>query len=144
MEEVIKAKQTSFDAIKKARLEKEKPIVEGFLSWLDKQNPVRGSRMDKAVTYIKNRRSYLATYFEDGRCSFSNNLSENAIRPFTVGRKNWLFCDTTDGADASMMVFSLLETARANGINPYKYLEFLLESKPNEKMTDEQLYSLSP
>ena len=58
MEEVIKAKQTSFDAIKKARLEKEKPIVEGFLSWLDKQNPVRGSRMDKAVTYIKNRRSY--------------------------------------------------------------------------------------
>ena len=86
MEEVIKAKQTSFDAIKKARLEKEKPIVEGFLSWLDKQNPVRGSRMDKAVTYIKNRRSYLATYFEDGRCSFSNNLSENAIRPFTVGR----------------------------------------------------------
>ena len=52
MEEVIKAKQTSFDAIKKARLEKEKPIVEGFLSWLDKQNPVRGSRMDKAVTYI--------------------------------------------------------------------------------------------
>ena len=48
---------------------------------------IRGSRMDKAVTYIQNRRSYLSTYLEDGRCSFSNNLSENAIRPFTVGRK---------------------------------------------------------
>ena len=85
LEDVIKAEHSSFDAIKKARLEKEKPIVEGFLSWLDKQNPVRGSRMDKAVTYIQNRRDYLMTYLEDGRCSFSNNLSENAIRPFTVG-----------------------------------------------------------
>ena len=59
-------------------------------------------------------------------------------------RKNWMFYDTTDGADASMMVFSLLGTARANGINPYKYLEFLLKSRPDEKMTDEQLESLSP
>ncbi len=87
LEDVMKAKYSSFDAVKKARLEKEKPIVEGFLSWLDKQTPVRGSRMDKAVTYIQNRRDYLAAYLEDGRCSFSNNLSENAIRPFTVGRK---------------------------------------------------------
>lgn len=77
----------------------------------------------------------------------SHAFALNGIRqvgPVTVGRKNWLFCDTTDGADASMMVFSLLETARANGINPYKYLEFLLESRPDEKMTDEQLESLSP
>ena len=75
-----------------------------LLSWLDQQNPTRGSRMDKAVTYIQNRRSYLSTYLEDGRCSFSNNLSENAIRPFTVGRKNWLFCDTPNGAQASAVV----------------------------------------
>ena len=81
LEDVIRSKYSSFDAIKKARLEKEKPVVEGFLSWLDQQNPIRGSRMDKAVTYIQNRRSYLSTYLEDGRCSFSNNLSENAIRP---------------------------------------------------------------
>ena len=83
LEDVIRSKYSSFDAIKKARLEKEKPVVEGFLSWLDQQSPIRGSRMDKAVTYIQNRRSYLSTYLEDGRCSFSNNLSENAIRPFT-------------------------------------------------------------
>lgn len=59
---------------------------------------IEDSRMDKAVTYIQNRRSYLATYFEDGKWSFSNNFSENAIRPFTVWRKNWLFCDTPNGA----------------------------------------------
>ena len=59
----------------------------------------------------------MMTYLEDGRCSISNNMSENAIRPVTVGRRNRLFCDSTDGADASMMVYSLLETARANGLN---------------------------
>ena len=79
MEEVIKAKQTSFDAIRKARLEKEKPIVEGFLSWLDKQNPVRGSRMDKAVTYIKNRRSYLATYCNAFLRSGVSGYSDNTV-----------------------------------------------------------------
>lgn len=139
LEDVIKAKYSSFDAIKKARLEKEKPIVEGFLSWLDKQNPVRGSRMDKAVTYIQNRRSYLMTYLEDGHCSFSNNLSENAIRPFTVGRKNWLFCDTPNGAQASAIVYTMVEMAKANGVNVYHYLTYLLEKLPNDRMRDEEL-----
>ena len=139
LEDVIKAKYSSFDAIKKARLEKEKPIVEGFLSWLDKQNPVRGSRMDKAVTYIQNRRSYLMTYLEDGHCSFSNNLSENAIRPFTVGRKNWLFCDTPNGAQASAIVYTMVEMAKANGVNVYHYLTYLLEKLPNDRMSDEEL-----
>lgn len=144
LEDVIKAKYTSFDAIKKARLEKEKPIVEGFLSWLDNQSPVRGSRMDKAVTYIQNRRPYLATYLEDGRCSFSNNLSENAIRPFTVGRKNWLFCDTPNGAQASAIVYTMVEMAKANGVNVYHYLTYLLEKLPNDRMSDEELELLAP
>ena len=144
MEDVIKAKYSSFDAIKKARLEKEKPIVEGFLSWLDKQNPVRGSRMDKAVTYIQNRRDYLMTYLEDGRCSFSNNLSENAIRPFTVGRKNWLFCDTPHGAQASAIVYTMVEMAKANGVNVYHYLTYLLEKLPDDSMSDNELDQLAP
>lgn len=144
LEDVIKAKYTSFDAIKKARLEKEKPIVEGFLSWLDNQSPVRGSRMDKAVTYIQNRRPYLTTYLEDGRCSFSNNLSENAIRPFTVGRKNWLFCDTPNGAQASAIVYTMVEMAKANGVNVYHYLTYLLEKLPNDRMSDEELELLAP
>ena len=84
------------------------------------------------------------TYLEDGHCSLSNQMSENAIRPVTVGRRNWLFCDSTDGADASMAVYSLLETARANGLNPLKYLGFVLESRPSANMTDEELESLTP
>ena len=144
LEDVIRSKYSSFDAIKKARLEKEKPVVEGFLSWLDQQNPTRGSRMDKAVTYIQNRRSYLTIYLEDGRCSFSNNLSENAIRPFTVGRKNWLFCDTPNGAQASAIVYTMVEMAKANGVNVYHYLTYLLEKLPDDRMSDDELELLAP
>ena len=114
------------------------------MSWLDQQAPVRRSRMDKAVTYIQNRRSYLTTYLEDGRCSFSNNLSENAIRPFTVGRKNWLFCDTPNGAQASALVYSMVEIAKANGVNVYHYLTYLLEKMPSDRMSDEELGLLAP
>lgn len=71
-------------------------------------------------------------------------MSENAIRPVTVGRRNWLFCDTTDGADASMIVYSLLETARSNGLNPQKYLEYILAARPNPSMSDAELENLAP
>ena len=144
LEEAIRKKNKNFDAIKEARLAKEKPIIEGFLSWLSNQQPVRGSRMDKAVTYIRNRIPYLKTYLEDGRCSFSNNSSENAIRPFVVGRKGWLFSDTPAGADASAFCYTMVEMAKANGVNVYHYLRFLLESQPNSRMTDEELELLAP
>ncbi len=71
-------------------------------------------------------------------------MSENSIRPVTVGRRNWLFCDTTDGADASMVLYSLLETARSNRLNPQKYLEYLLEVRPNADMSDEELETFAP
>lgn len=144
MEQAIKSKNISFDAIKKTRLVKEKPVIEGFLSWLDTLEPIRGSRLDKAVTYVKNRRDILMTYLEDGRCSFSNNLSENSIRPFTVGRRNWLFNDTPKGADASALVYTMVEMAKANGVNVYQYLTYLLEKLPNDRMTDSELESLAP
>ncbi len=143
-EDKIRQKYKSFDAIKEARLSQEKPIIEGFLSWLEKQNPVKGSRLDKAVTYIRNRKEHLATYLEDGRCSFSNNLSENAIRPFVVGRKGWLFCDTPAGAQASAMAYTMVEMAKANKVNPDHYLTFLFEHQPNEKMSDDELEQLAP
>ena len=100
--------------------------------------------MDKAVTYIRNRIPYLMTYLEDGRCSFSNNLSENAIRPFTVGRKNWLFCDSPDGAQASADVYTMVEMAKANGVNVYHYLTYLLEKRPDDSMSDEEFEQLAP
>lgn len=103
--------------------------------WLDKQSPVRGTRMDKAFTCIQNRRSYL----KDGRCSFSNNLSENALRLFTVGRKNLLFCDTPNGAQASAIVYTMVEMTKTNGVNIYHYLTYLFEKMPNDRMSDEEL-----
>ena len=79
-----------------------------------------------------------------GHCSLSNNLSENAIRPFTVGRKNWLFSASPKGATASAIVYTIVEMAKANDLNTYKYLTYLLSQRPNDKMSDEQLEQLAP
>ena len=77
----------NYEKRKQLRLEKEKPVLEAFWSWLRPAKPVRNTRLDKAVNYVLNRRDIAEIYLEDGRCSFTNNLSENAIRPFAVGRK---------------------------------------------------------
>lgn len=143
-ERSYRGKGLSYKQIYSRRLKDQKPVVEAFLAWIDKQTAPGGSRLARALTYAGNQRLYMMTYLEDGRCSIANNLSENSIRPVTVGRRNWLFCDTTDGADASMMVYSLLETARANGLNPQKYLEYLLEARPNQNMSDEELENMAP
>lgn len=90
------------------RLKDEKPVIEGFLAWLKQVDPGSNGKLKKAVTYIRNREEFLMTYLEDGRCSFSNNLSENSIRPVTVGRKNWLFSDTPEGAQANTLYLTLL------------------------------------
>lgn len=143
-EDWINKKNVSYEERKQLRLQKEKPVLEAFWSWLDLQNPIKNSRMDKAITYIKNRRNTLETYLEDGRCSFSNNLSENAIRPFTVGRKNWLFSESPEGAKASATVYTMVEMAKAHNLNIYKYLNFLLEQRPSSKWTDDQFEKLAP
>lgn len=70
------------------------------------------------------------TYLENSNCSISNNLSENSIRPFTIGRKNWLFSGSPKGAYASAGVYTLIETAKASGLNPTKYIEFILGDIP--------------
>ena len=144
LEREIKKKTATYDQIKELRLKKEQKHLDAFWTWLEKQNPIAKSRMDKAVNYAKNRKPYLETYLEDGRCSFSNNLTENAIRPFTVGRKNWLFSDTVAGAKASATIYSIAEMAKANGLNIYEYLKYLLEHRPNEDASDEELEQLCP
>lgn len=133
-----------YEKRKELRLEKEKPILEAFWSWLDSLNPVRNSRLDKAINYVRNRRETAETYLEDGRCSFTNNLSENAIRPFTVGRKNWLFSSSVDGAHASAVVYTMVEMAKAHNLNIYRYLEYLLQQRPNQHWADSQLAELVP
>ena len=70
-------------------------------------------------------------YFKNGDCAISNNAAENAIRPFTVGRKNWLFSDTPNGAKASADIYSIVETAKANRLDVFKYFELLLTVLPS-------------
>ena len=120
-ERYSKAKNNSAEQRKEFRLAKEKPLLEAFWKWLDQQKPNKGTRLDKAVNYAQNRKDTLMTYLEDGHCSLSNNLSENAIRPFTVGRRNWLFSASPKGAAASSMVYTMVEMAKANDLNTYKY-----------------------
>ena len=84
------------------------------------------------------------TYLEYGRCSLSNNPSENSLRPLTLGRKNWLFSDSQDGANASMVVYTMVEMAKAYGLHPYNYLKYLLDSRPETDATDAELKVLVP
>lgn len=114
------------DKRKEERLRLEKPVLEAFWSWLGTLSPLKGSRLSKAINYALNQKPYMENYLLDGRCSISNNLAENSIRPFAVGRKNWLFSDTPKGADASAIVYSLVETAIANNLNVFTYLNYLL------------------
>ncbi len=113
------------------RIEKERPILDEFWTWIENLNVLPGSAICKAKEYAINQKSNLENYLLDGRLEISNNAAENAIRPFTVGRKNWLFADTQAGADASATVYSLIETAKANGLNTYKYIEYILKTMPD-------------
>lgn len=90
------------------------------------------------------KRNFLMTYLVDGRCSLSNNMSENSVRPVVVGRKNWLFSDTPDGAKASMGIYTIVEMAKLHGVDPYKYMKYILESRPNYITSDEELEKLAP
>lgn len=114
------------------RLEVEEPLLRAFWCWLDEMSSqtLAGS-LKKAVQYAQNQRPYMENYLKDARCQISNNLAENAIRPFTVGRKNWLFSDTVKGAKASAVIYSIVETAKANRLNAQDYLEMLLDNLPD-------------
>ena len=98
------------------------------------------------MTYARNQKTALCAFVEHGNVPISNNLAENAIRPFVVGRKNWLFCDTVKGAESSAIVYSLVETAKANGIDPYDYLFYVLSVLPyfGKSVSHERLDSLMP
>jgi len=87
------------------------------------------------MSYTLNQWSKLIVYIEDGRLKPDNNLAENAIRPFVVGRKNWLFSGHPRGAKASAIYFSLIETAKANGLEPYSYLRYIFNYLPLAKTT---------
>jgi len=106
-------------------------ILKNYWQWVDSfdEKEVSG-KLKKAIVYAKNQKQYLNTFLEHGEIEISNNQAENAIRPFVIGRKNWLFSDTEKGAHASAIIYSLFETAKANNLNPYKWMEYLLTVLP--------------
>ena len=102
------------------------PLLDVYWAWVEKLDPAPGSKLEDAVVYAKNQKVYLNEFLLHGEVDISNNIAENAIRPFVVGRKNWLFCDTPKGAEASAVVYTLVETAKANGLDPFRYLNYVL------------------
>lgn len=114
-------------------------------AWLDKTvgQVAPQSALGKAVSYLANNWSKLIRYIEAGNLPIDNNPAERAIRPFVIGRKNWLFSDTPKGAQASALIYSLIETAKANGQEPYAWLRQVLERLP-QATTVEALEALLP
>ena len=106
------------------------PILDDLHPWLqaNSRRVPKDSLTWKAISYTLNQWDLLIGYVQDGRLHISNALAENAIRPFAVGRRNWLFADTPRGARASATCYSLIETAKANGLEPYDYLRHLLQN----------------
>lgn len=115
---------------KEKRQELSRPVLEAYWSWLEKVNPLQGSKLGEAVKYALNQKDALGTFLKDGRIEISNNRAENAIRHFVMGRKAWLFADTKKGATSSAIVYSIVETAKANNLNVYKYLTHIFTKMP--------------
>ncbi|SDU65621.1 Transposase [Desulfobacula phenolica] len=121
------------------------PILEECKRWLDarvEKVPPK-SLLGKAIHYTLSQWHRLIQYTTDGIIRPDNNLVENAIRPFVVGRKNWLFSDTVQGARSSALIYSLIETAKSNGMEPYWYMKYLFEHLP-EAMTEDDFRALLP
>ncbi len=128
------------------RQEKVKPYLDEYLLWVDTLKPTKGSKLEEAVIYTKNQWELLSRFLEHGEVEISNNFAENAIRPFVIGRKNWLFSDTVKGAESSAIVYSIVETAKSNDVAPYDYLLKLLTLLPYEgkNISNERMEAFMP
>ena len=115
-----------------------RPILDEMRSWLDQALPQvpPTSITGKALHYLHHEWPKLIRYLDDGRLEIDNNLAENAIRPFVIGRKNWLFSHSVRGVKASANLYSLIETAKANGLEPYAYLRYLFTELPKAETVD--------
>jgi transposase len=129
---------------KKKRLEKEPAVWEKFREWLGTLNPASGSKLEKAVNYARNHEETLMNYLKDGRCEISNNAAERKAKSYATGRKNFLFHDTEDGANASAIVMSIIETAKMNRLNVFQYLYTLLLYMPDYKNEPAGIKQLMP
>ena len=121
------------------RLELEKPVLDALLAWAEDASAKTApkSALGKALHYLREQWPYLIRYLEDGRLELSNNRAERSIKPFVMGRKNWLFSNTPAGAQSSAVIYSLIETAKENDLDPYRYLVWLLHNAPEQSQKEE-------
>jgi transposase len=142
---IATAKHISADERLAIRQAQSQPVLDALHAWLETHRPLvpAQSALGKAMTYLHNQWKKLTVYATDGRLAIDNNATVNAIRPFVIGRKNFLFCDTVAGALASANLYSLIETAKAHGIEPYAYLKMVFTALPNAT-TLEHIEALLP
>ena len=127
-------KDMSFEDKLKERQEQAKPLLDAFFAWAKSlRNIAPKSKLGKAVNYLIEEEPYLRRYIEDGRIEIDNNRAERSIKPFVIGRKNWLFANTPSGAKASATAFSIIETAQEQGLDPHEYLKYVFTKAPNLK-----------
>ena len=142
LEERYTKQELPFEQRHLARIKHSKPVAEKFFLWAKTEydkNPVPKSMLGAALTYTVRQESWLMNIFLDGRLELSNNRAEHSVRPFALGRKNWFFSNTPKGADASVVVYSIVETVKANQLNPFAYLNFLLDHLKNDGKIEECL-----
>ncbi|MDC9616369.1 IS66 family transposase [Xenorhabdus khoisanae] len=139
------ARLLSPDERRRLRQEKAEPVLKDFHDWLTEasRTALPKSAIGKAISYTRNQWPKLIVYLEDGHISIDNNVTERDIRPFTTGRKNWLFSTSAEGAFASANLYSLVMTCRANDINPYFYFRYIFTELPKRHPND-PLHDLLP
>jgi transposase len=145
IEREVKDKNLEGEILYKLRQEKSVPIIKELEEWLKVTSPKVPPQclLGKALNYALNQWPTLITYLDTSFVRMDNNLIENAIRPFAIGRKNWMFSVAPRGAESSALFYSLIETAKINGLEPYRYLKFLFEAFPKVK-SPEDIFNLLP
>lgn len=137
----------SFEERKNLRETKARPVWEAFLEWAktEQTHASPKSKLAEALKYTLNQSESLQRYLMDGRLEISNNRAERSIKPFVIGRKNWLFSNTPKGARASAVIYSIVETAKECSLDLFRYFEYIFEVMPSMDRTDkEQLRKLLP
>ena len=125
-----KLKDLSSDERLKQRQAVIKPLVDAFFTYLKTINVSKKDKFGDAVGYALNQEKYLRVFLTDGDVPIDNNASERAIRGFCIGKKNWQMIDTIHGAKSSAIIYSIVETAKANNLKPFDYVQHLLEEMP--------------
>jgi len=133
------AKASTAQQRKQLRQDKAKPLIAQLKQWLDKTSPQvpPQSSLGKALFYLDHQWPRLIRYLDDGQYPIDNNFLENAIRPFAIGRKNWMFANSQAGARASANLYTLIETAKGHSLEPYHYLHRVFKMLPRAETVDD-------